>query len=198
MSINLGSETLVTTNPLSYVVDDSYVRGGYRVVTTDAAVWAAASGVTTNPNYQAELQTRAVAGSEASIKPGCLVFDTTAGSYFRCSATSPAVTFVESFTGNSSLDAALYVQRTEIPTDANGGIDIASEATLQDALLSSIRVSTDGLQTTNLNVATSEVPGNTTDALIVNATSAVPATDTAATVTIILNLNAIGGDAGSA
>jgi len=34
--------------------------------------------------------------------------------------------------------------------------------------------------------------------LIVNATSAVPATDTAATVTIILNLNAIGGDAGSA
>jgi hypothetical protein len=149
MSINLGSETLVTTNPLSYVVDDSYVRGGYRVVTTDAEVWAAASGVTTNPNYQAELQTRAVAGSEASIKPGCLVFDTTAGSYFRCSATSPAVTFVESFTGNSSLDAALYVQRTEIPTDANGGIDIASEATLQDALLSSVRVDNSG----SLNIA---------------------------------------------
>ena len=197
MSINLGSETLVTTNPLSYVVDDSYVRGGYRVVTTSAAVWAAASGDTTNPNYQAELHTRAVAGSEASIKTGCLVFDTTAGSYFRCAATSP-VTFVESFTGNSDLDAALYVQKSELPTDAGGGIDIASEATLQDALLSSIRVSTDGLQTTNLNVSTSAVPGNTTDALIVNATSAVLATDTAATVTITLNLNAIGGDAGSA
>lgn len=197
MAINLGSETLVTTNPLSYIVDDSYVRGGYRVVTTSAAVWQAASGVT-DPNYQAELQTRAVAGSEASIKTGCLLFDTTAGAYFRCTATSPAVTFVESFTGNSSLDPALYVQRTELPTDAGGGIDIASEATLQDALLSSIRVSTDGLQTTNLNVATSAVPGNTTDALIVNATSAVPATDTAATVTITLNLNAIGGDAGSA
>jgi len=197
MAINLGSEVLVTTNPNSYVVDDSYVRGGYRVVTTSAAVWAAASGVT-DPNYQTELQNKAIANSEASIKTGCLLFDTTAGAYFRCTATNPAVTFVESFTGNSSLDPALYVQRTELPTDAGGGIDIASEATLQDALLSSIRVSTDGLQTTNLNVATSAVPGNTTDALIVNATSAVPATDTAATVTIILNLNAIGGDAGSA
>ena len=196
MAINLGSEVLVTTNPNSYVVDDSYVRGGYRVVTTDAAVWAAASGVT-DPNYQTELQNKAIANSEASIKTGCLVFDTTAGSDFRCAATSP-VTFVESFTGNSDLDAALYVQKTELPTDAGGGIDIASEATLQDALLSSIRVSTDGLQTTNLNVSTSAVPGNTTDALIVNATSAVPATDTAATVTITLNLNAIGGDAGSA
>ena len=147
MSINLGSETLVTTNPLSYVVDDSYVRGGYRVVTTSAAVWANASGVT-DPNYQAELHTRAVAGSDASIKTGCLVFDTTAGSYFRCAATSP-VTFVESFTGNSDLDAALYVQKSELPTDAGGGIDIASEATLQDALLSSVRVDNSG----NLNIA---------------------------------------------
>jgi len=148
MSINLGSETLVTTNPLSYVVDDSYVRGGYRVVTTNAAVWAAASGVT-DPTYQAELQNKAIANSEASIKTGCLLFDTTAGAYFRCTATNPAVTFVESFTGNSSLDPALYVQRTELPTDAGGGIDIASEATLQDALLSSVRVDNSG----NLNIA---------------------------------------------
>jgi len=136
--INLNLNRLITTQASSYVVDDSYVRGGYRVVTTDPAIWTGNGQDVTNANYQAELQAKATAGSEASLKVGCLVFDTTAGAYFRCTNASP-VTFVESFSGNSDLDPALYVQKSELPTDGSGAIDIASEATLQDALLSSVR-----------------------------------------------------------
>ena len=148
MSINLGSESLITTNPFSYIVDDSYVRGGYRVVTTDSSIWTSVSQDVTAPEYQVELQAKATANSEGSLKVGMLVFDTTAGSYFRCTNAN-VVTFVQVFSGNSDLDAALYVQKSELPTDGSGAIDIASEATLQDALLSSVRVDSSG----SLNIA---------------------------------------------
>lgn len=158
MPINLGSESLITTNPFSYIVDDSYVRGGYRVVTTDSSIWTSAGQNVSNPNYQAELQAKATANSEGSLKVGMLVFDTTAGAYFRCTNASP-VTFVESFSGNSDLDPALYVQKSELPTDGSGAIDIASEATLQDALLSSVRVDSSN----NLNIAFSTETRTPTD-----------------------------------
>ena len=148
MSINLGSESLITTNPFSYIVDDSYVRGGYRVVTTDSSIWTSVSQDVTAPEYQVELQAKATANSEGSLKVGMLVFDTTAGSYFRCTNAN-VVTFVQVFSGNSDLDAALYVQKSELPTDGSGAIDIASEATLQDALLSSVRVDSSN----SLNIA---------------------------------------------
>ena len=148
MSINLGSESLITTNPFSYIVDDSYVRGGYRVVTTDSSIWTSVSQDVTAPEYQVELQAKATANSEGSLKVGMLVFDTTAGSYFRCTNAN-VVTFVQVFSGNSDLDPALYVQKSELPTDGSGAIDIASEATLQDALLSSVRVDSSN----SLNIA---------------------------------------------
>jgi hypothetical protein len=38
MAIDLGSETLLTTNPLGYAIEDEAIRGGFRVVTTAAQV----------------------------------------------------------------------------------------------------------------------------------------------------------------
>jgi len=193
--INLNLNRLITTQASSYVVDDSYVRGGYRVVTTDPAIWTGNGQDVTNANYQAELQAKATAGSEASLKVGCPVFDTTAGAYFRCTNASP-VTFVESFSGNSDLDPALYVQKSELPTDGSGAIDIASEATLQEALLSSVRVSSDG---TSANLTVTETGSNSDPFMQVILTAADTSADpsTAANIELRLNL-AQAGDAASA
>lgn len=196
MSINLGSESLITTNPFSYIVDDSYVRGGYRVVTTDSSIWTSVGQDVTAPEYQVELQAKATANSEGSLKVGMLVFDTTAGSYFRCTNAN-VVTFVQVFSGNSDLDPALYVQKSELPTDGSGAIDIASEATLQDALLSSVRVSSDG---TSANLTVTETGSGSDPFMQVILTAADTSVNpsTAANIELRLNLAQNGGDAGSA
>jgi hypothetical protein len=194
--INLNLNRLITTQASGYVVDDSYVRGGYRVVTTDSSIWTNAGQDVSDLNYQVELQAKATAGSEASLKVGCLVFDTTAGAYFRCTNASP-VTFVESFSGNSDLDAALYVQKGELPTDGSGAIDIASEATLQEALLSSVRVSSDGTSS-NLTVTETGSGSDPFMQVILTAADTSVNPSTAANIELRLNLAQNGGDAGSA
>ena len=185
------------TTPLSNVAthEDIFGKGGYRVITittVDGAAWDAnnAHWGTTDAQVQ-EAINLLVPTSRRKI--GMLCHDSTSGRYFRQSGSA---TWTETFNNDGSIDLANYVQKSDLPLDANGDIDIASEATLQDELLSSIRVATD--QTTNLSATTAAIPGNTTDALIVNTTAPVPAASVAATMTITLNTNAIGGDAGSA
>lgn len=195
-SIDLQLNHLETTQTLGYVVEDLYVKGGYRIVATDQAIWASANGNVLDASYQSELQSKAIAGSEGSLKIGCLVFDRTSGSYFRCTSVDP-VTFIEAFAGNSNLDPALYVQRNELPLDAiTGAIDIASDAELAEALLDSVRVSgAAGSETVNLTARLS-ADGEFHPALgtlIVNATA--KSGTTPASVEIVLNRNSFAADA---
>ena len=185
------------TTPLSNVAthEDIFGKGGYRVITittVDGVAWDAGNAHwgTTDAQVQEAIN---LLVPTARRKVGMLCHDSTSGRYFRQSGSA---TWTETFNNDGSIDLANYVQKSDLPLDGNGDIDIASEATLQDELLSGIRVAAD--QTTNLSATTASVPGNTTDALIVDTTAPVPAADVAATMTITLNTNAIGGDAASA
>lgn len=189
------AETIET--PLSSVAthEDLFGKGGYRVVsitTVGGAAWDSnnASWGTTDANVQEALNALVPTSRR---KVGMLCFDATSSRYFRQSGSA---TWVETFANDGSIDLANYVQRSELPQDANGAIDIASDAELAEALLSSVRVYAD--QTTNLVVTTAEILGNTTDALVLSITAASPAANQPAALTLTLNTNAIGGDAGSA
>lgn len=188
-------ETIET--PLSSVAthEDRFGKGGYRVVsitTVGGAAWGSnnASWGTTDANVQEALNALVPTSRR---KVGMLCFDATSSRYFRQSGSA---TWVETFANDGSIDLANYVQRSELPQAADGSIDIASDAELAEALLNAVQVEADG--TTNLTATTAAVPGNTSDALIVGTAIAVPAVNQKATMTITLNTNAIGGDAGAA
>jgi hypothetical protein len=138
------------TTPLSSVAthEDIFGKGGYRVITittVDGAAWDAnnAHWNTTDAQVQEAIN---LLVPTSRRKVGMLCHDSTSGRYFRQSGSA---TWTETFNNDGSIDLANYVQKSDLPLDANGDIDIASEATLQDALLSSVRVDNSGI----LNIA---------------------------------------------
>jgi len=138
------------TTPLSSVAthEDIFGKGGYRVITittVDGAAWDAnnAHWNTTDAQVQEAIN---LLVPTSRRKVGMLCHDSTSGRYFRQSGSA---TWTETFKNDGSIDLANYVQKSDLPLDANGDIDIASEATLQDALLSSVRVDNSGI----LNIA---------------------------------------------
>ena len=138
------------TTPLSSVAthEDIFGKGGYRVITittVDGAAWDAnnAHWDTTDAQVQEAIN---LLVPTSRRKVGMLCHDSTSGRYFRQSGSA---TWTETFNNDGSIDLANYVQKSDLPLDANGDIDIASEATLQDAMLSSVRVDNSGI----LNIA---------------------------------------------
>jgi len=138
------------TTPLSSVAthEDIFGKGGYRVITittVDGAAWDAnnAHWNTTDAQVQEAIN---LLVPTSRRKVGMLCHDSTSGRYFRQSGSA---TWTETFNNDGSIDLANYVQKSDLPLDANGDIDIASEATLQDALPSSVRVDNSGI----LNIA---------------------------------------------
>jgi len=129
-------------------IDGKYVGGGLKTITvTGAGSDPSASGYA-----------GAVASTVANELPtqgldtGTFVFDTTTSAIFRCIQASPSLQFTREFAGVTATDIDLvgYAKISDLPADPNtGGIDLASEATLQDAMLSSVRVDNSGI----LNIA---------------------------------------------
>jgi len=130
------------TTPLGSVAthEDIYGKGGYRVIeitTVDGAAWDSGNAHWDTTDAQVQEAINLLVPTSRR-KVGMLCHDSTSGRYFRQSASA---SWVETFNNDGSIDLANYVQRSDLPQDANGDIDIASEATLQEALLSSVRVS---------------------------------------------------------
>ena len=186
------------TTPLSNVAthEDIFGKGGYRVIsitTVDGAAWDAnnAHWGTTDAQVQEAIN---LLVPTSRRKVGMLCHDSTSGRYFRQSGSA---TWTETFNNDGSIDLANYVQKSDLPLDGNGDIDIASEATLQDALLSSVRVSSDG---TSANLTVTET-GSGADPFMQAVLTAADTSvnpSTAANIELRLNLAQIGGDAGSA
>jgi len=151
------------TTPLSNVAthEDIFGKGGYRVITitsVDGAAWDAnnAHWGTTDAQVQEAIN---LLVPTSRRKVGMLCHDSTSGRYFRQSGSA---TWTETFNNDGSIDLANYVQKSDLPLDGNGDIDIASEATLQDALLSSVRVfqTPNGNWIPNLTVTSQELNPN--------------------------------------
>ena len=152
MALQIGS---TITTPLNSVAthEDIYGKGGYRVITittVDGAAWDAGNAHWDTTDAQVQEAINLLVPTSRR-KVGMLCHDSTSGRYFRQSGSA---TWTETFNNDGSIDLANYVQRSDLPQDANGDIDIASEATLQEALLSSLRVFevSGGTFTTNLTV----------------------------------------------
>jgi len=185
------------TTPLGSVAthEDIFGKGGYRVITittVDGAAWDAnnAHWGTTDAQVQEAIN---LLVPTSRRKVGMLCHDSTSGRYFRQSGSA---TWTETFNNDGSIDLANYVQKSDLPLDGNGDIDIASEATLQDALLSSVRVSSDG---TSANLTVTETGSGSDPFMQVILTAADTSVDpsTAANIELRLNL-AQAGDAASA
>jgi len=185
------------TTPLSNVAthEDIFGKGGYRVITitsVDGAAWDAnnAHWGTTDAQVQEAIN---LLVPTSRRKVGMLCHDSTSGRYFRQSGSA---TWTETFNNDGSIDLANYVQKSDLPLDANGDIDIASEATLQEALLSSVRV-TPGApgQSATVNLSAFEgAPNPGGPLLTITGVAADPSTSTPAQVNILVN-TATGGDA---
>lgn len=129
-------------------IDGKYVGGGLKTIT----VTGAGSDPSASGYADAVASTVANELPTQGLDTGTFVFDTTTSAIFRCIQASPSLQFTREFAGVTPADIDLvgYAKISDLPTDPNtGGIDIASEATLQDALLSSVRVDNSG----NLNIA---------------------------------------------
>jgi len=186
------------TTPLGSVAthEDIFGKGGYRVITittVDGAAWDAGNAHWDTTDAQVQEAINLLVPTSRR-KVGMLCHDSTSGRYFRQSGSA---TWAETFNNDGSIDLANYVQKSDLPLDANGDIDIASEATLQDALLSSVRVSSDG---TSANLTVTETGSGADPFMQAVLTAADTSADpsTAANIELRLNLAQIGGDAASA